>query len=149
TLQDVENWFQSQPQLKPPPKIGVVTHIDLLRPALEWSPPYEWRQPVRPKEHSIHDAVDYVRELFGVSLAAVVPVCSDVERKRSWGILEEVVPALISILNEAQSGALLRAYEQDLDRDHVKILMKQLQRFGMEVVRGWIEERVLPPSSRP
>ncbi|HXY37019.1 MAG TPA: GTPase [Planctomycetaceae bacterium] len=149
TLQDVENWFQSQPQLKPPPKIGVVTHIDLLRPALEWSPPYEWREPVRPKEHSIHDAVDYVRELFGVSLAAVVPVCSDVERKRSWGVLEGVIPALISILNEAQSGALLRAYEQDLDRDHVKILMKQLQRFGMEVVRGWIEERVLPPSSRP
>ena len=101
---------------------------------------------MRAKEHAIHDAVDYVRELFGGSLATVVPVCSDLERQRAWGILEELMPALISVLNEAQSGALLRAYEQDLDRDGVKTLLKQLQRFGMEVVRGWIEERVLPSS---
>ncbi len=146
TLADVATWYESQPQLKPPPMLGVVTHVDLLRPTLEWSPPYEWREPAKPKEHSIHDAVAYVRELFGGSLATVVPVCSDVEKDRAWGILEELVPALISILSEAQSGALLRAYEQDLDRDRVKTLLKQLQRFGMEVVRGWIEERVLPPS---
>jgi predicted GTPase len=146
TLGEVEKWYQSQPQLKPPPMVGVVTHVDLLRPALEWSPPYEWREPVRAKEHSLHDAVQYVRELFGASVSTVVPVCSDVERQRTWGVLEELVPALISILSEAQSGALLRAFEQDLDRDHVKILLKQLQRFGMEVVRGWIEERVLPSS---
>jgi predicted GTPase len=101
---------------------------------------------VRAKEHAIHDAVDYVRELFGASLVTVVPVCSDLERQRAWGILEELMPALISVLSEAQSGALLRAYEQDLDRDRVKTLLKQLQRFGMEVVRGWIEERVLPSS---
>ena len=113
---------------------------------MEWSPPYEWREPVRPKAHSIRDAVEYVRELFGPSLATVVPVCSDLERQRSWGILEELMPALISILGEAQSGALLRAYEQDLDRDRVKTLLKQLQRFGTELVRGWIEERVLPSS---
>jgi hypothetical protein len=146
TLRDVETWYQSQPQLKPPPTLGVVTHIDLLRPVMEWSPPYEWREPVRAKEHAIHDAVDYVRELFGGSLATVVPVCSDLERKRAWGILEELMPALLSVLSEAQSGALLRAYEQDLDSDRVKTLLKQLQRFGMEVVRGWIEERVLPSS---
>jgi hypothetical protein len=126
--------------------LGVLTHIDLLRPVLEWSPPYEWREPVRPKEHSIRDAIQYLRELFGSSLAAVVPVCSDLERQHAWGILEELVPALISILGKAQSGALLRAYEQDLDRDRVKILLKQLQRFGTELVRGWIEERLLPSS---
>jgi uncharacterized protein len=149
TLRDVEAWYQTQPQLKPAPLLGVVTHVDLLRPVLEWSPPYEWREPVRAKEHSIHDAVEYVRELFGGMLAVVVPACSDLERQRSWGIIEELVPALISILSEAQSGALLRAYEQDLDSDHVKTLLKQLGRFGTELVRGWIEERFLPPSSEP
>ena len=149
TLGDVAAWYQSQPQLKRPPMLGVVTHVDLLRPVLEWAPPYEWREPTRPKEQAMHDAVAYVRELFGSSLATVVPVCSDVTKDRAWGILEELMPALISILGEAQSGALLRAYEQDLDRDRVKTLLKQLQRFGMEVVRGWIEERVLPPSSKP
>ncbi len=149
TLGDVAAWYQSQPQLKRPPMLGIVTHVDLLRPVLEWTPPYEWREPTRPKEQAMHDAVAYVRELFGSSLATVVPVCSDVAKDRAWGILEELMPALISILGEAQSGALLRAYEQDLDRDRIKTLLKQLQRFGMEVVRGWIEERVLPPSSKP
>ena len=149
TLGDVAAWYQSQPQLKRPPMLGIVTHVDLLRPVLEWAPPYEWREPSRPKEQAMHDAVAYVRELFGSSLATVVPVCSDVAKDRAWGIPEELMPALISILGEAQSGALLRAYEQDLDRDRIKTLLKQLQRFGMEVVRGWIEERVLPPSSKP
>ena len=46
----------------------------------------------------------YVRELFGSSLATVVPVCSDVAKDRAWGILEELMPALISILGEAQSA---------------------------------------------
>jgi predicted GTPase len=150
TLQAVEAWYRTQPQLKPPPMLGVLTHVDLLRPVLEWAPPYEWREPVRAKEHAIHDAVQYIHELFGRSLATVVPVCSDLGRQHAWGILEELVPALISILDKAQSGALLRAFEQDLDRDRVKILLKQLQRFGTELVRGWIEERLLPSSeSRP
>lgn len=43
TLTDLEGWYAGQPSLKPPPMLGVLTHVDLLKPALEWSPPYDWR----------------------------------------------------------------------------------------------------------
>src|SRR5207248_8590880 len=55
-LEDLRSWFASRPDLKKPPLVAVLTHIDLLSPSLEWSPPYNWRQPTRPKERSIHDA---------------------------------------------------------------------------------------------
>jgi uncharacterized protein len=143
TVRNLETWYANEPRLKPPRMLGVLTHVDLLRPTLEWSPPYDWREPTRPKEQSIHDAVEYVRNLFGASLADVVPACGDLERNRAWGILEEVIPALTGILDDARSTALLRAFEQDLDRDHLKTLLKQIQRSGREIVRAWIEERLV------
>jgi predicted GTPase len=144
TVRDLETSYANQPRLKPPRMVGVLTHVDLLRPTLEWSPPYEWREPTRAKEHSIHDAVEYVRGLFGGSLADLVPVCSDVERKRSWGVLEELVPAMTGVLDDAQSAALLRAFEHELDRDHLKTLLKQIQRSGRQFLQAWIEERLAP-----
>ena len=46
-LQAFQRWFAARPHLKRPPILGVLTHIDLLSPVLEWSPPYNWRQPER------------------------------------------------------------------------------------------------------
>jgi predicted GTPase len=142
TIRELNEWYSSQPQLKPPPMLGVLTHVDLLRPSLEWTPPYNWRATTRPKEQSIHDAVRYVSDIFSNSLVGVVPVCSDARRGRTWGIMEELIPALTSILNEAQSAALLRAFEQELDRDRLKTLLKQVRRSGTELLRYWVEERV-------
>jgi predicted GTPase len=122
--------------------VGVLTHVDLLRPALEWSPPYEWREPVRPKEESIHEAVRYARELFDGVLVEVVPACTDARSERTWGVLEEVVPALTLILSEAQSVALLRAFERDLEQDRFKTLLRQIQRCGSGILKCWIGERL-------
>jgi uncharacterized protein len=146
TIRDLEAWYLTQPRLKPPPMLGVLTHVDLLRPTLEWSPPYEWREPSRPKEQSIHDAVGYARELFAGSLAGVAPVCTDARPERAWGILEEVLPALTLIVSDAQSAALLRAFEHELDRERLKTLLRQVQRCGSELLRCWIEERLRPPA---
>jgi len=142
TIGDLEAWYAAHPQFKPPPLLGVLTHIDLLRPMLEWSPPYDWREPLRPKEQSIHDAAEYVRGLFGPSLAGLVPLCADAARNRTWGVLEELVPELVALLSEAQSAALLRAFESELDRDQLKTLLKQLQRLGTDLLKSWIEERL-------
>jgi len=147
TIHDLEAWYQSQPQLKPPPMLGVLTHIDLLRPVLEWSPPYDWREPKLPKERSIEEAVGYVNQLFTGSFVGLVPVCADADRQRAWGILEEVLPALTAILNDAQSVALLRAFEQDLDRGHLKTLLRQVRHLGSGLFRAWIDERLRPAQS--
>jgi predicted GTPase len=145
TLRELETWYSGQRHLKAPPVIGVLTHIDLLKPSLEWTPPYDWRNPSSPKEHSIHDAQQYVQGLFGKSLAAIVPVCSASRMDRSWGILEELVPAMTARLSDAHSVALLRAFEKQLDRDRLKTLLSQIGRSGGELFRWWVEERLMPP----
>src|SRR5207244_4181720 len=38
-LTKLRDWFASQPELKMPPVLAVLTHIDLLSPAMEWAPP--------------------------------------------------------------------------------------------------------------
>jgi predicted GTPase len=124
--------------------LGVLTHIDLLRPVLEWSPPYDWREPNREKERSIAEAIDYIKQLFPGAFVDVIAVCADAARKRSWGVIEELVPTLTTMLNEAQSTALLRAFEQELDQGQMKTLLKQVQRVGSDLLRAWIEERLQP-----
>lgn len=140
TIAELDTWYKSQPRLKPPPMLGVLTHVDLLKPTLEWAPPYNWREPTRPKEHSIRNSVDYVTEVLGESLTALIPVCSDAGRL--WGIVEDLVPALMAILDDAQSVALLRAFELELDRGRMRILLQQLKRSGRDLVRCWLEERL-------
>jgi signal recognition particle receptor subunit beta len=51
-----------------------LTHVDQLRPAAEWSPPYDPVQPRTPKERSIRDAVVAVADAFQVPPEQVVPV---------------------------------------------------------------------------
>lgn len=147
TIRELQEWYRSQPRFKPPAMLGVLTHIDLLRPVLEWSPPYDWREPNREKERSIAEAVDYVKQLFPGSFVDIVAVCADASRKRTWGVLEELVPALTAILSEAQSAALLRAFERELDQGQLKTLLKQVQRMGSDLLRAWIEERLQPANS--
>ena len=141
-IRDLELWYKSQPRLKLPPMIGVLTHIDLLRPTLEWSPPYNWRSPAKPKEQSIHDAIEYVKGLFGQSLATLIPVCTAAAEERAWGVTEELLPAMMERLDDTRSVALLRAFEKDLDRDRLKRVLQQLRRSGSDLVRMWIDERL-------
>ena len=144
TIRELVEWYREQPRFKPPPMLGVLTHIDLLRPVLEWSPPYDWREPEREKDRSIAEAIDYVKQLFPGQFVEIIAVCADAARKRTWGVVEELVPALTAILNDAQSAALLRAFEQELDQGQMKTLLKQVQRMGSDLLRAWIEERLQP-----
>jgi hypothetical protein len=82
--------------------------------------------------------------LFPGAFVDVIAVCADAARKRSWGVIEELVPTLTTMLNEAQSTALLRAFEQELDQGQMKTLLKQVQRVGSDLLRAWIEERLQP-----
>ena len=99
-------------------------------------------EPSTPKERSIHEAVVYSGELFGASLVGVVPVCSDVARQRSWGIAEELVPELAAILTEAQSSALLRVFEQELDENQFRTVLQQIRQSGKELLQFWVVERL-------
>jgi len=51
-----------------------LTHVDQLRPAAEWAPPYDAINPRTQKERSIRDSMAAVAEAFSVPLEEVVPV---------------------------------------------------------------------------
>lgn len=133
-LDRIEAWFDGRTDRRPPPCLGVLTHIDGLSPLLEWAPPYDWHHPARPKERSIAAAVEYVREQFGTRLSGIVPVCTDMKRERVFGVSESLVPAIVAALGEARGCAVLRTLHAELDQTHTRKLFGQLAQAGLELL---------------
>jgi predicted GTPase len=146
-VRDISSWFEDDVRRRPPPLLGVLTHVDLLTPATEWSPPYNWMQPSSPKERNIQAAVEHCRAAFGESLSGVVPVCADVERGRADGIREWLLPAMLSLLGDARACALLRSLFVDSDSRKVRRLVGQLCRVGAELLRSQLAAPAPPRDS--
>lgn len=132
-LEELTTWFIAQHRLKPPPMIGVVSKIDGLRPVMEWSPPYDWEHPSRPKEQSIRDAVDFARQQTSRWLQLLAPACTDREHGRVYGIEEWLLPTIILQLDEARAVSLVRAIHQDYDRQKLQKTLKQLLQAGQRL----------------
>jgi len=145
-LGELTAWLQANLQRKPAPVLGVLTHIDQLPPALQWTPPYAWRKPSQPKEHSIAGAVAYTHEQFGAQLAEVVPVCADVARGRAWGAYEELLPAMLRVLGEARACALLRTLHAELDSHRVQAIFQQLGHACTGLLRAALTRLAGPPA---
>ncbi|HXG11158.1 MAG TPA: GTPase [Gemmataceae bacterium] len=132
-LRRLRAWFASRPDLRMPPVVAVLTHIDLLSPAMEWAPPYNWQHPGRPKEKQIEQAVEAVREQLGEYLAGVVPVCT--AEGKVYGINEWLLPAVAALLDEVHAVALLRCLRAEIDAGKVRKVFHQLLAAGRELVR--------------
>lgn len=154
TLRRFAEWFAEQRRLRPAPILGVLTHIDLLSPAMEWSPPYQWQEPVSQKERNIEGAVAHCRQLFGDQLIGVVPVCTGPPGRAEYGVQEHLMPAIAAALGQSRACALLRALHADLDSGRVGKLARQLFQLGRELIRipleasGASENRPKAPGSR-
>ncbi len=118
--------YRDKQQLRPPAIIVVLTHIDLLRPVREWSPPYDWRNPTQPKEEAIAAAVQYVNELLGESIAGYACVYTGETHPADSSVVDEVVPQLIERLNHGHAAALLKAFYQHLSRERFAKLSRQV-----------------------
>jgi predicted GTPase len=137
--------FEKERHLRPPPVIGVLTHIDGLSPLMEWSPPYDWQHPQRPKECSIHDAVAYNRTLFGDRLQVVVPVCSDSERLEPYGLQEWLLPALCECLDEGHARALVRSLHLEASNQRISELVSQFRNAGRTIIQLLVKPSVRSP----
>src|SRR5439155_15305905 len=73
-LAALRSWSQAQLVRRPPPVLLALTHVDELRPAAEWSPPYDITAPTGPKARSIRDAMDAVGRTLALPAEAIVPV---------------------------------------------------------------------------
>jgi predicted GTPase len=131
-LDRLKAWFRDRPDLRIPPLVVVLTHIDLLSPALEWAPPYDWHEPSRPKERSIAAAVAAAGDQLGAGVT-VVPVCT--AEGKVFNVVEELLPAILTRLDEAHGVALLRCLREEADQGQVRKVFQQLAAAGTEVAK--------------
>jgi hypothetical protein len=132
-LSELKAWFSKRPDLRMPPIIGVMSHIDLLSPSLEWEPPYDWQNPTRPKEKQIQEALGAFKEQLGSYLAAEAPVCT--AHGRIFGIDEYFLPVLTSLLDDAHAIAFLRCLKAEVNAQKVRKVFYQLLEVGKGLVR--------------
>jgi predicted GTPase len=129
-LRALRDWFTSRPELKIPPILAVITHIDLLTPAMEWKPPYDWLEPKRTKEGQIQQAVATVKEQLGEYIDGCVPVCAAPERV--YGIEEWFFPAFMELVDEAHAVSLLRTLRKEAQAERFRKVFRQLSAAGLE-----------------
>jgi hypothetical protein len=137
-LKALRAWFVAQPDLRTPPILGVLTHIDLLSPALEWAPPYDWVEPRRPKEQQIHQARAALKEQLGDYLVGIVPLCT--APGKLYGLEEWLWPTLASLLDEARAVALLRCIRGEANTGKVRKILRQLGQAGAKAVQVMWEQ---------
>jgi predicted GTPase len=124
-------WFGKHPQYKFPPTLIVMSHADLLSPAIEWAPPYNWRGGgQRPKEISIQNAIKAIQEVF--PQFEIIPVCT--ASQKLWNVPEVVLASIVSRLDEARAVHLLRCLHAEADEGKVNKVFEQLSNL---VKAGW------------
>jgi predicted GTPase len=137
-LSELKAWFTKRPDLRMPPVIGVMSHIDLLSPSMEWKPPYDWQVPTRPKEKQIHEALGVFKEQLGTYLAAEAPVCT--APGKIFGIDEFFLPELTSLLDDAHAIAFLRCLKAEVNAQKIRKVFHQLLEVGKGLMRvAWSE----------
>ncbi len=136
-LDKLRTWFAERPNLKTPRILGVLTHIDLLSPMMEWSPPYDWLHAKRPKEQSIAGAVATVEEQLGQQLVGVIPVCTAEGKK--YGMHEWLLPRIVELLDEARAVSFLRCLQAEADTGKVRRVLDQLLQAGRQLWRAAVE----------
>lgn len=99
--------FAAQPNRRRPPMLLLLTHVDMLRPFSEWSPPYDLAAATRPKAASIRAAMEAAGSDLDFTAADIIPVYAGAAAEpynidAVWGKIIELMP-------EAQRARLLRA----------------------------------------
>ncbi len=127
----IRQWFRERPERLPPPLVVAVTHVDLLRPRTEWSPPYDIVRPTTDKARSIRDAVDAVAADLALDAGLVVPVCTAPGRLDN--IDEALSPLIVRCLGDADRVRYLRCLREFRDTEFWVRLHEQAQATGRVV----------------
>ena len=109
-LGQIRNWFEANPRIKPPPMMMVMTHIDKISPAKEWTPPYDIVRGESAKASHIRQALEQVGKTLGFVGEPMVPVA----------LRSNEVPynldALWASIGERLSEAQLTALDRELKK---------------------------------
>ena len=135
-LDDIRSWAGAQLARRPPPILLALTHIDELRPAAEWAPPYDVTTPAEAKAHSIRAAVNAVAGALDLQVGAIVPVAMPPGREPYN--LDALWARIAVELDEAKLVQLdrLRVGQQRLS---VRELASQLGHAVRTIVQGIVK----------
>jgi predicted GTPase len=73
-LAEFRAWANAQIARRAPPLLLALTHVDELRPAFEWTPPYDLTTPTTPKARMISAAVKAAARVLDLHVDEIVPV---------------------------------------------------------------------------
>jgi predicted GTPase len=132
-LDDLRAWAGAQLVRRAPPIVVALTHVDELRPAHEWKPPYDIAAPAAPKARAIRAAIEAVASALNLSADAIVPVAMPPGRE-SYNL--DALWARIAVeIDEARLVQLdrLRVGRQGLS---LRELAEQLGHAGRFIIEG-------------
>ena len=132
-LDKMRQGIKATPQFKLPPTLVALSHTDLLSPAMEWAPPYDWRHGQRTKEIQMREAVLAAAEVFGDRAEEFIPGCTALGKEQ--GVREELLAALAVRLGQARGVALLRALHAESSTGQTRKVFDQLANAGSQLVR--------------
>lgn len=119
--------FAAEPRRRMPPLRVLLTHIDRLSPAREWSPPYNLETAVSPKARNIAESLQAVADDLAVAPERILPVRLQPEGTRYN--TELIWPAMACDLEDAEQARLLRLAQQ-VDRKQWRKLLEQASAAG-------------------
>ena len=135
-LDDFRTWASVQLAHRPPRVVLALSHIDELRPANEWTPPYDIAAPAGPKSRAIRAAMDAVARALDVMADATVPVAMPPGREPYN--LDALWARIAVELDEAKLVQLdrLRIGQKRLD---LREVVDQLGHAGRLIIKGIVK----------
>ncbi len=115
-------------QRRPPPLLVAVSHIDLLRPANEWQPPYDLTDQQNVKAANIRAAVETIAHDLVIPLEHVIPVC--LKEGNVYNVSDTFWSAILALQDSALRTRLLRCLEAEKRANDWALLRRQLMNAG-------------------
>jgi hypothetical protein len=135
-LDEIRAWAGAQLMRRPAPILLALTHVDELRPAAEWAPPYDVAAPSGAKARAIRAAMNAVAGALDLRVDTIVPVA--MPSGRVTYNLDALWTRIAVELDEAKLVQLdrLRVGQQGLS---LRELADQLGHAGRTIVKGIVK----------
>lgn len=132
-LDTIRAWFRDNPTRRQPPILGVVSHIDRLSPAREWSPPYNLTDLANPKAVAISESLQQIATDLALPVTDLVPVRLD-QGAEGYNI-DLLWSVVYERLEQARHGRAQRLNRLGRKRDW-KTVMRQARGAGRLIRQG-------------
>lgn len=117
-----------------PPVVVALTHIDMLRPFHEWSPPYNVLTPDGLKERMIRDCMDSISDDLSISIENLIPL--NLLPESLYNVDEGLVPALMHTFDDTKRLKYLRCLKEFQHEDYWERLWQQTKQSGKIMFRA-------------